>query len=308
MWTGHTGTASSHGLHHHGPLGALTAGAGVAGMALLHPCPVDASNSLSCSCPRTSLRGSVSYRPTLCSTSLPAAVCAWSPLQRSAGRAWPVAATTLRRLRRSVRSSYWPRFLQGLAPQPRWPSASLSWKNAVLVILFSAPRNNSSYTASLARGKNATPNLISRRQLTVLAEQPPSAHTARPPLTCLVDAVFRGGGRGSKLDQGASPHLHPGRTRWKLLRLLRARTGIGLSPDCIAPLSRLQAPLALERSTSLTCSVCLGGSMPTSSTRHIGGVLPYFCWHASSRRAMAHTHATLLATQEKWQSETHQDG
>ena len=40
-------------------------------MALLHPRPVHASNSLSCSCRRTSLRGFVSYRPTLCSTSHP---------------------------------------------------------------------------------------------------------------------------------------------------------------------------------------------------------------------------------------------
>ena len=38
-----------------------------------------------------------------------------------------------------------------------------------------------------------------------------------------------------------------------------------------------------------------------------GGVLLDLCWHASPCCAMAHPHA-VLASQEKWQAETHQDG
>ena len=63
-----------------------------------------------------------------------------------------------------------------------------------------------------------------------------------------------------------------------------------------------------HRHSSGTCSACLDGFMPTSSTRRSRRVLPDLCRHASSCRAMAHTHAALLAAQEEWQAETHQDG
>ena len=67
-----------------------------------------------------------------------------------------------------------------LAPQPKWPSAPLSGRNAVLRAFSVVLRNNSSSTARRVRGRSVTPNLIPWRELTVLAEQPLSARTARP--------------------------------------------------------------------------------------------------------------------------------
>ena len=135
---------------------------------------------------------------------------------------------------------------------------------------YGAPRNNSSSTARLARGRSATPNLILWREVTVLAERPLLARITRPPRSSSILSFEE------EEDLGWAKELLPTLSLegqaysdpvLESPRLPRARTGIGPSLACTAPPSRPQAPLALARNTSRTRSACLGGSTPTSSTR-----------------------------------------
>ena len=86
------------------------------------------------------------------------------------------------------------------------------------------------------------------------ADRPPSGVSQGHHGPRLVDALFRGG--GPHVGQGASSHILPGEAGLQ-------RSGAGALPSLG---SVLRWP-ALARNTSRTCSVCLGESTPTSSTR-----------------------------------------
>ena len=142
MWTGHSSTASGRGRYHHGPLGAPTAAAGVAGAENGTAAPTPGARA---ELPQLQLPTDFTKRIRLLlgNTSLHIPSSCRLRMIAATAQCWQGMACVsddCARLKEGRRSSYCPLYLLASVPRPGWPSASPSGRRVALRIFSDVPR------------------------------------------------------------------------------------------------------------------------------------------------------------------------
>ena len=172
------------------------------------------------------------------------------------------------------------------------------------------PRNSSCSSVGLASVTKQEDRLIPLRGVIARDAPLPLAPTGRPPrgssLPCSLSMSERTcAGLRSSSRPPPLAHLLSATPSWPPRLPCPRAPGTGPSLVFTTRLSpRLVRP-APALSTSQTCSTSLAGSTPTKFTRR---GLHCFAGSPPARCQVAHTHAALLATQEEWETASHQDG
>ena len=102
------------------------------------------------------------------------------------------------------------------------------------------------------------------------------------------------------MGQRAPSHLHPGSAG--LQRTVAGISSVSPDEDQDRPFARLHYAVPTAPGPTGTRAEHVTDMLGVPRRIHAN------CWHASSRHAMAYTHAALLAAQEERQTETRQDG